>query len=107
MLEARFQRDQTSPNTAELEQQLRAKITAAMPAGSHLESIQCRNALCRVRTTHPDPNIYQGYLSHVLLGAEGSARVWPGQVWVAVPTDMSATPIASSVYLGRSDQLPP
>jgi hypothetical protein len=107
MLEARFQQDRPAPSRAQLEQDLRTKITAAMPRSSRLESIECRNALCRVRTTHLDPTTYQDYVSHVFLGQDETPRVWPSQVWIAVPKDMNATPIASSVYLGISQQLPP
>jgi hypothetical protein len=106
MLESRFQRDKPSPNNAQLEQDLRTKITAAMPKASHLTSLECRHALCRVRSSHPDESTYQDYLAHVFLGQDHTTRVWPGQVWVAVPTDTTSSPVTSSVYLGLAEELP-
>src|SRR5204863_8569843 len=104
LLESRFTHDQTSPSSA-LERDLRTRIQAQLPAGSRLESVECRQALCRVRSLHPDQAAYQSYVAKAF-GTDPDTRVWTGHVWVAVPdaSGASAPAVASSIYLGRSEQ---
>jgi hypothetical protein len=108
LLEARFQGDPVSA-AAPLEADLRRKINAALPPRSRLESVECRKFLCRIRSTHPDMDTYQRYLQ-LFTNEDVPARVWLGQLWIAFPSEAQfarpADPVTSSVYLGRSDELP-
>jgi hypothetical protein len=107
LLEGRFAGDRASPDSA-LETELRTRIQKQLPPGSRLESVACRQSLCRVLSLHPDGDAYRAYVARSF-GTDQSTRVWPGQVWVAVPSAGGASPpgaVASSVYLGRSEELP-
>jgi len=104
LLEARFQVDEVV-GSAPIEAELRRKITAALPDGSRIESIECRKAFCRVRSRHPDASTYQHYLSSVFSPEDAGARAWLGEVFIAVPSETPG-PVTSSVYLGRTGPEP-
>ena len=104
MLAARFDADPPEVDGA-LERYVARRVAAHMPAGSRLDAIECRQMLCRVRSLHPDRPTYDAFISAGLSDSNPDTRLWPGQVWVAVPGESKSgevgARVVSVIYLQR------
>jgi uncharacterized protein YfiM (DUF2279 family) len=81
---------------------LRPKLTAALPAGSVLRSLDCRTSMCRVETTHANHETYRAFTEHFSPTAT-RASVWSGAGYFHVThaPERPGDALAAVVYLGR------
>jgi hypothetical protein len=104
LLAARFDADPPDVSVA-LERDIARNAARFMPAGSRLDSIECRQMLCRVRSLHPDKQTYEAFLHAATSKPELDQRLWHGQMWIAVPSEIANARVESVIYLQR-DPIP-
>jgi hypothetical protein len=104
LLAARFDADPPDVD-AGLERDIARKVAARMPAGSRLDSIECRAMLCRLRSLHLNMQAYEAFIRDAFSTPEEDQRVWLGQTWIAAPSATqntgAAARIESVIYLQR------
>jgi hypothetical protein len=72
---ALFAGDGADPNwTPSAESDARDRLTALLPQGSRLDSIECRTQLCRIETTHASVEAYNRFVHAVFL--DQGTQVW-------------------------------
>ena len=104
LLAARFDTDPPDVDGG-LERDIARKVAARMPAGSRLDSIECRAMLCRLRSLHLNMQAYEAFIRDAFSAPEPEQRVWTGQTWIAAPSmtpnQGAAARIESVIYLQR------
>ncbi len=109
LLAARFDSDPPDVDSG-LERDIARKVALLMPAGSRLDSIECRQMLCRLRSLHPDRAAYDAFIRDAVTEQEPEQRAWPGQTWIAAPSehdDGAGSRLESVIYLQREPNPPP
>jgi len=106
-LEAAFIRDTPDPAwMARLQPIAFTKVMNALPEGSTLRSVECRQSICRVETSHPDRQQYMQFMpkplnSWTLLVARGASLCTE---FDGAPQTAGALVMVS--YIGRGGPLP-
>ena len=82
--------------------ELRPKLTAALPPGSVLRSLDCRTSLCRVETVHANHETYRAFTDHFAPTATRPA-LWSGAGYFQVThaPERPGDELVAVAYLGR------
>lgn len=84
--------------------EVRTKVVARLPKDSQLRSIECRESMCRLETSHHDEETYRAFVSRSLSSPDFN---WQGTMaFVPLRTDSSGE-ITTVAYLMRPGYLPP
>jgi hypothetical protein len=74
-------------------------IGAVLPAGSKLGGIECRDTLCRIETSHADPDEFRTYARSAFL--DHDKRVSSSGFFASIVRAPAGGPLTAVVYLTR------
>ena len=100
---ARFEAE-PSDRTWDPSPQLHGALTASLPKGSSILSLECRSSLCRLETTHADPERYQAF-TRLFTFFAGEAQVWKAGATFGIDREPAheGDPLRTVAYLHRDD----
>lgn len=86
---------------------LSASLSKFLPQGSVVRSLECRTTFCRVETSHPDPDLYQQFLSAAFgpppqdETAVSDVPMWRGTTMFVRQNERSERNVRAVAYLAR------
>ncbi len=101
-IEADFARAAAATSGTQAAKNLAAAATKVLPEGSAIRSIECREAICRVETTHRGLGNYHKFLSAAFTNAE--TQIWTGPLRhqsVSEPADVQHGDFVAVSFLGQ------
>jgi hypothetical protein len=78
---------------------LTTKVTAVLPAGSSLRSLECRSSMCRMETTHVSSDDYVAFTRTFALTA--GPPIWSGPVVFQMTPARAGGEVTAVAFLGR------
>ncbi|MGO8994470.1 MAG: hypothetical protein ACLQVI_14220 [Polyangiaceae bacterium] len=106
--EIAFEDDHADPSwSAPAARQAHDKITAVLPEGSQLRSIDCRESMCRIETSHASMARYQAFARAAFM--DPSTEVWNAGTFSTPLNDgpVNGGPIVIVSYVGREGKALP
>jgi hypothetical protein len=100
-LDARFYGENRDPSWSRAtEAALARDVARSLPTQSQVRSIECRDAMCRVESSHGDSETYREFVDRALMAPD----VWRGPVMATILQRESNGGIVSVAFLGRDAQ---
>jgi len=84
--------------------EIRAKVVARLPKDSQLRSIECRESMCRLETSHHSEEAYQAFVNRSLTAQDFD---WPGAMFFAPLHAEGSGEVTTVAYLMRPGYSPP
>ena len=84
--------------------EVRTKVVARLPKDSQLRSIECRESMCRLETSHHSEEAYQAFVNRSLTAQDFD---WPGAMFFAPLHAESSGEVTTVAYLMRPGYSPP
>lgn len=83
------------------------KVTAALPEGSALSSVDCRDSLCRIETTHTDFQRYRSFVRAAFVNPKTS--IWNGGTFSSIVNQdrPAGAPLVTVAYIAKDGQALP
>jgi hypothetical protein len=81
---------------------LRALLRDTLPASAAIRALDCRQTLCRLETTHPDPQSQALFVQALMFGQPGRERPYGGALFDEPAAAPDGRGVRSTTYLLRS-----
>ena len=105
-LEFAFQQDRGDPRWSAADKRTALdKLTASLPEGSSIRSVECHETMCRVDSLHADMQAYRAYAHSTFIDSKDPAFAGGGIV-MRIPSPDGQGPIQMVSYVSRNGPLP-
>lgn len=75
------------------------QFSGRLPEGARVLSLQCRSSMCRLETSHPSLESFQGFIQQTVMRGEHN---WNGPIMAALEGDpRQPGEVKAVVYLAR------
>lgn len=100
-LSSRFYAEDVDRNwSATARQKFQSRLSAAIPNGSRLVSLECKSSMCRAEISHPSMEAHQSFVQSAFM----PPAQWEGSTMVSLKEESGERSVTSVAFLAREGQ---